>query len=87
MIYPGHGVQTVGSTAGTSDQRASVQKTAGIGTAISLSGNSSGEGDDHAVSGRSAMFYLRYRSCVGGWSKPPFVRDSEFELFYVVRGS
>ncbi len=39
----GHSVQTVGNRAGTSDQGASEQKTAAIGTAITLSGNGDGE--------------------------------------------
>jgi hypothetical protein len=39
----GHSVQTAGSTAGTGAQGSSTQKTAGIGSAITLAGNSSGE--------------------------------------------
>lgn len=39
----GHSVQTTGSAAGTVAHGGSVQKTAGIGTAIALAGNSSGE--------------------------------------------
>jgi hypothetical protein len=39
----GHSVQTTGSAAGTVARGGSAQKTAGIGTAITLAGNSSGE--------------------------------------------
>jgi hypothetical protein len=39
----GHTVQTAGSTTGAPAQHGSAQKTAGIGAAITLAGNSSGE--------------------------------------------